>query len=333
MKKPLSYSKLNLTIGLFFLLAFSVQAQQNKPTENIGLETLDETFFFGGLSATILDPGKVEVNFYTSLFSTWLAVHESVIESPVRDRLRLSEFTGNLEAYYGLSADGRWDLGLRLRHGRRRLDNSAQSSPFKVLKSSRGTDEAENIGTDKTYAGLKEVGLRFRLMPFKSVPELTLNAGYSISPIKTEEDQEFLLADRNTVDLNLSYFIDINKGGSSYYYFILNGLAYLPSATNDEALYNSAASFFVVQRLGANFVIFPGISYNLTFKPPSVADDALIKTNEQVLGTLGLQYQPSNNFSVNISGAIPLLLETSNLLVRQVRESYSFVSLGGRFLF
>jgi len=333
MKNPFTFSK--RCLSLLFLCALSLQlhAQQNKPTQNIGLETLDETFFFGGLSATILDPGKVEVNFYTSMFSTWLAVHESVIESPVRDRLRLSEFTGNLETYYGLSADGRWDLGLRLRHGRRRLDNSAQSSPFKVLKSSRGTDEADNVGIDKTYAGLKELGLRFRLMPFKSVPELTLNAGYSISTVKSEEDQEFLLADRNTVDLNLSYYIDINNGGSSYYYFILNGLAYLPSATNDEALYNTAASFFVVQRLGARFVIFPGISYNLTFKPPSVADNALIRTNEQVLGTLGLQYQPSNNFSINVSGAVPLLLETSNLLVQQIRKSYSFVSLGGRFLF
>ena len=328
----LKFSKASLLLAAIILCSVTLKAQQNKK-EDIGLETLDESFFFGGLSATILDPGKVEVNFYTSMFSSWLAIHESVIESPVRDRLRLTEFTGNVEAYYGVSADGRWDLGLRLRHGRRRLDNSALSSPFKVLKSSRGTDEADNVGVDKTYAGLKEVGLRFRLMPFKNVPELTLNAGYSISPIKAEEDQEFLLADRNTVDFNLSYYVSLNKSATSYYYFILNGLAYLPSATNDEVLYNSSASFFIVQRLGARFILYPGLSYNITFKPPSVGDEALIRTNEQVLGLLGVQYQPSNNFSLNVSAALPFLLDSSNLLVQQVRESYSFVSIGGRFLF
>lgn len=331
MKTLLQSSKIFLLLVCTFF-TFSSYAQQNR-SNNLGLETLDESFFVGGLSATILDPGKVEVNFYTSMFSSWLAIHESVIESPVRDRLRLSEFTGNLEAYYGLSADGRWDLGIRFRHGRRRLDNSAQSSPFKVFQSSRGSDEADNIGVDKTYAGLKEFGLRFRLMPFKNIPELTLNAGYSLSPIKSEEDQEFLVADRNTIDFNLSYYISLNKSATSYYYFILNGLAYLPSATNDEALYNSSASFYIVQRLGARFVLFPGISYNITFKPPSVSDQALIRTNEQILGLLGLQYQPSANFSLNVSAALPLLMESSNLLVQQVRESYSFVSLGGRFLF
>ncbi|MEM6321691.1 MAG: hypothetical protein AAF960_28790 [Bacteroidota bacterium] len=331
MKTLIQFSQA-LFVGLFLSIPILSQAQQNK-AEDIGLETLDETFFFAGLSATILDPGKAEVNFYTSMYSTWLAIHESVIESPVRDRLRLSEFTANVEAYYGLSATGRWDLGLRLRHGRRRLDNSAQSSPFRVFQSSRGTDEADNVGTDKTYAGLKEVGLRFRLMPFKNIPELTLNAGYSISPIKSEEDQEYLIADRNNIDFNLSYFISLNKAATSYYYFILNGVAYLPSATNDEALYNSSASFFIVQRLGSRFVLFPGISYSIAFKPPSVGDEPLIKTNTSVLGTLGLQYQPSNNFSLNVSGALPLLLDSSNLLVQQVRESFSFVSLGGRLLF
>jgi hypothetical protein len=314
------------------MIVTSLIGQQNRQ-EEIGLETLEESFFFGGLSATILEPGRVEVNFYSSLFSSWLAVHESVLESPVRDRLRLSEFNANVEAYYGLSATGRWDLGLRLKHGRRRLDNSAQSSPFKVFDGSRGTDEANNFGTDKTYSGLKEVGIRFRLMPFESVPELTLNAGYSFSPIKSEEDQQFLVADRNSIDLNLSYYVSLNQSQTSFYYFILNGTAYLPSSINDEALYNTTASFFIIQRLGSRLALYPGLSYNLAFKPPSVGDKSLIRTNTQILGQLGLQFQATPNFSFNVSGALPFLLKSSNLLVRQVRESFSFASVGGRMLF
>ena len=59
----------------------------------------------------------------------------------------------------------------------------------------------------------------------------------------------------------------------------------------------------------------------------------MIKTNDQVLATLGIQYQPTNDFSLNVSTALPLLLETTNKLFQPVRESFSFVSIGGRWTF
>ncbi len=312
----------------FLLGSFFSFGQDDK----IGLELLDEeSFFFAGLSPSVLVRGKVEVNFYSSIFSNWLAVHESVIDSPIRDRLRLSEFLANAEVYYGTSASGRWDVGTRFRYARRRLDNSAQSSPFKVFEKSES--EAENAVVDKTYSGLREIGIRFRMVPFQNIPALTLNGGYSFSPIKSEEDQKNLAADRNSFDLNVAYYIELNN--NAYYYFIANGIAFHPSAVNEEWLYNTTGSFFLVQMIAnRKLAIYPGLSYAIAFKPPSaVSDHSLVKTNEQLLGILGLQFQPSGSFSLSLSGAIPLILESANLLVRPVKESYSFVSIGGRFLF
>ena len=321
--------KHNFILLSFLLSAFLLSAQDRE----LGLELLEEeSFFFSGISPSVLVRGKAEVNFYSSLFSTWLAVHESFIESPVRDRLRLSEFLTNAEIYYGVSISGRWDLGARFRYARRRLDNSAQSSPFKVFKTEES--EAANMIVDKTYSGLREIGVRLRVVPFESVPALTLNAGYSFSPVKSEEDQKNLVADRNSFDLNIAYYVGLNN--NAYYYFIANGTAFHPSAVNEEWLYSTTGSFFIVQMLAnRKLAIYPGLSYTIAFKPPfnTSSDYSLVKTNEQVLGILGVQFQPFNSLSLNVSGAIPLILENSNLLIRQVKESYSFVSVGGRFLF
>ncbi len=322
------YQLLSILFICVLILGFSKNILK---AQSIELDTLERAFFVGGLSPSILSEGKIEVNGYSSIFSSWLAVKRSASDATVIDRLRLSEFSTNIEAYYGLSASGRWDLGLRLTYVRRRLDNAARSSPFRVL----GGDDLEdnNVGVDKTYAGMREVGIRFRLLPFLNIPSLTINGGYSLSTIKEEESQIHLAADRNRFDLNLAYYISINNSGTSYYYFIMNNTVQHPSSINKQWQFNTSLSGFVVQRIAGRFVVYPGLSYTLSYKPPSSGDGGLIRTNQQVLGVLGLQYEPSQNVNLNISWAIPLLVESSNVLIDQVRSSYTFVSIGGRYVF
>ena len=322
--------KTGLTLFTILLYSSILWSQINDDT----LELLDESLFIGGLSPNVLTKGDVEVNFYSSLFSSWVGLHESAtVESPVRDRIRLTDFNTNLETYFGLSRNGRWDIGARVRYGKLRQANAASDSPFDVFKSD--DSESANIGTDKTYSGLREIGIRFRLVPFKNVESLTINAGYSYGEIgNSSDDESFILADRNSFDLNLTYYVSLNS--NSFYYFIFTGKSSqagsLPQTA--EALHNTTGSFFIAQRLG-KFVVYPGISYSLDFKPPSAgsfSDHSLIKSSEQVLGTLGIQYQPSYNISFNISGSIPFIISTTNLRQRLIRESYSFVSIGGRIL-
>lgn len=316
----------------------SLFAQRNLPED--GLATLDENLFIGGLSPNILQNGQAEINFYNALFSNWVAVHESVVESRVVDRFRVSDFTTNVEGYYGISNNGRFDVGLRLKYARRRVDNAARSSPFEVF--SKSDEEAENVGIDRTYTGVREVGFRLRFLPFVKIKNLTINAGYSLSPVKSETIQQYLGADMNRFDINAAYYVALNKSGNSYYYFSLNGVAAIPpigklddiNPFNDKMRYEAGGSFFIIQRMGP-FMLFPGLSYNLSFKQPDLAnsDKSLIRTNEQVLGLLGLQFTPSNNFSLNITGALPFILKNSNKLTQTVPESFSFLSFGGRIAF
>lgn len=320
-----------LSITTFlFISSISLFAQQNK----VELELIEEeALFIGGLSTNVLTQGNVEINFYSALFSNQVTLHESALtESPVRDRFRLTDFTTNVDVYLGVTRKGRFDLGARFKYARRRIDNNARISPFKVFGS--GDSEAA-FGRDQTFSGLREVGLRFRLIPIESIPDFTITGGYAFSPRNGEqEDVRSLGADRDLIDLNLSYIATLNN--NSYYYFILSNTAAPNSfiSISQEWLYNTNFSFIVVQ-LFANrkIALYPGITYNIGYKPPFRGDKTLIKTNDQVLATLGIQFQPTNDFGLNISTALPLLLETTNKLFQPVRESFSFISIGGRWTF
>jgi hypothetical protein len=321
----------------FYFFLFLITPVIILPAQNSLLPTLDdsETIMVGGLSANVLQPGQEEFNCNASLYSQWLAIYDAPDQGIVTDRYRLTEFVTKLEAYYGISRNASWDIGLRLNYARRRLDNAAQSSPFKVFEEANIFDENDPTrGQDQSYAGLREIGLRLRLLPFQRVPQLSLNMGYSFAPNQETTVQENLNADRNSFDINLAYYIALNDNVSSLYYFILNSTAYSKGtiASNNTPLYSSSFSFLVVQRLGS-FVIYPGLSYVIGYKPPHVSEKTLVKYNEQVLGILGVQYQLNTSVNFNLSTSYPFLSESPNLLQEQVRNSYFFLNLGGRVLF
>ena len=71
-------------IGIL-LLFFSIHlnGQETESEGEGGLNLLDESLFVGGLSPVVLDHEEMEVNVYSSLFSSWVALHSSAVqESP-----------------------------------------------------------------------------------------------------------------------------------------------------------------------------------------------------------------------------------------------------------
>ncbi len=329
---------LSVLIAISCIIATPTQAQEESSLlEDEGI------FFIAGLSPVVLQTGRFEVNYNFSLFSTWLERPQSPTSTIIFDRFRLTEFNTNVEAYYGFSQTARWDIGLRIRHGLRRVDNAATSSPFKVFDFSEPEGEGTVTGLDETYHGLREVGLRFRAVPIKAVPQLSINTGFSLVPTTDEETERFLNANRNSFDLNIAYYISLNESNSTFYYFLINGTAFGKSSLEDEEndvflfntdkwIYNSSASFFILQRLGP-VSLFPGISYSINFNDSNFDDKGLVKSFEQILGIVGAQYQVNSNLNFTLSGTFPFRIESYNLFQRPVRETYFLVGLGGRVLF
>ncbi len=318
---------ISTAIKVTVVMLFVFQQMSSFAQSDSGLEKIDESLFISGLATNILQKDHFDIVNFSSFNSFWWAVHRSTEPSPIVDRLRYSQFNTTLDAYYGFSYSQRWDAGIRLRYARSRLDNVASSSPFKVFQSFNS--EEENVNVDKTYGGVAGVGIRLRLMPVASLPELSINTGFTFSTVQDDEAALNLGADRNVFDLNITYYSEINA--DNYYYFILNGSSFLPGENNDNTLFTSGASFFLVRMLSAQrWVVYPGLSYNMSYKSPEFLDQALIRVNEQLLGIVGIQYQPSINFSISTSVGIPIWLNNSALQISQVRNSYSLVNLGIR---
>jgi hypothetical protein len=309
------------------LLLFTLFSKPIVAQSDSGLEKIDESLFISGLATNILQKDHFDIVSFSSFNSFWWGVHQSIQASPIVDRLRYSQFNSTLDTYYGFSHSQRWDAGIRLRYARSRLDNTASNSAFKVFRSY--SEEEDNVNVDKTYGGLAGAGIRLRFMPIGSMPELSINSGFTFSTVQNDTTARNLGADRNVFDLNVTYFSKINA--NNYYYFIANGSMFLPGENNEEILYTSGLSFFLVRMLNAQkWALYPGLSYNMSYKSPEQLDQVLIRINEQLLGIVGLQYQPSARFTYSTSIGIPIWLNNSALQLSQIRNSYSLITLGLR---
>ena len=296
-----------------------------------GLDTI-QTFIVSGGSSTVLRNGQAEVISNSILNSYRLNFHQNGENSPILDRFRRSQFISDLFVFYGVSPSGRWDAGLQIKYGRSRLDNAASSSIFKVFEGTSSEDESDdpNAFIDQTFGNVANIGLRFRVMPITSVPQLVINGGYLFSSVKDETEQVQLGADRDAFDIGITYFREINV--NTFYFFGANGQVFLPNSIVDEALYNTGASFFLVQRTtNQRFTFYPGLAYQISFKP-SVLDSNpdLIKVVDFLFAYAGAQYAPNRKFNIFVNAGLPLIVNTTNPQQIIDRPSYSLISLGFR---
>ncbi len=325
--------RLLTTFCLLFSIATITHAQKFKYSIP-GLDTLS-TFIVAGGSSTVLPNGGAEVISSNTLSSFWQAIHQNGDNSPILDRFRASQFVSDLFAFYGVSSNGRWDLGLRVRYVRSRLDGSATSSPFRVFDGEKVDAERNaffdpNSIINRSLSGLTGVGIRFRVMPSRSVPQLVVNGGYTLATVKEETEQRQLSADRDAIDIGATYYKELTP--NTFYFFSANAEAFLSSPVNPVNTYTSSGSFFLIQRTSNNrFTFYPGLTYTIRFRPSELeSNPSLIRESDFLFAFGGVQYAPNNNFNVFLVGGFPLISNVTNPQVEIVRASYSLFSLGFR---
>jgi len=309
------------TLSFGFVLMVLILPYKSNAQDSSALPTLDSLprLFLAGLSPVILQKDGIEVNNFNPLTSFWLAVQETPPElagAQITNRYRYSLFESYWRVSYGFSYSKRWDLGAEFRFSRRRLDDDANSSPLKVFSS----DDPGSI----TYQGLSMVGARVRFMPFRSVPELTLQSALTF-PVAKEEVQKGLALDRTQFDLGATYYKNLNK--RTYYFLQTNWLVRFANSDNDRSTHQFSASAFLVESLFNHRVyLYPGLTYAGNFQ--KFPDGSFNQISYQILGGLGVQYQPVRFFSASLYAQIPFTLESGSSTTEWVRESYSSWTLG-----
>jgi hypothetical protein len=319
-------------LALTFTTLIQVEAQKFRHSI-AGVDTLEQSFIVSGSASSVLRQGQAEVILSSNLISYWIAFHENGKNTPILDRLRNSLFQTDLSAFYGVSQSGRFDAGLQVGYARTRLDNSSTSSPFRVFKKTLSDDSAETgftqVRFDESFGGISYVGARFRFKPVAYEPGFLLTAGYSKTLISDESKRVQLGADRDYFDVGASYYKSVTP--NVYYFFSTSLRGYLASEITDQSLYNSSFNFFLIHRTNSQKLTFyPGISYNLGFKPSKYDSHPFIKTTEFLFAYGGIQYSFDRKSNIFITMGLPLFLNIVNPLQDIVRESYSVAVLGAR---
>lgn len=305
-----------LLLGLLCALLFSFPAfGQNDETENES-----EDFFFGNISPVILPKDAIEVNFVNSLSSVWVNTRDRYT---VVDRTRTSRLDHWARVSYGFSESRRWDLGAELRYTQVRSDGEARSSPFRVL--------GDQTSTGQSYRNLSMLGIRLRVTPFESVPELTLQGTASFAVVKDEVEARALQADRHQTDFIATYFRQIS--GRHHLFLQAEWLTQFRSDENDRTThFPVVGAFIVTDFLDNRIYIFPGLTYAGTYEQRY--DGARLRNfGNQLLGSIGAQYQPSSSLGIFVNTSTPFVLDSGSQRFEFVTRSYIGWSLGLRAVF
>lgn len=298
---------------LTFLISIPAIAQFSKE---------GEAKFYTGISPVILPQGGIEVNFLNSMASFWLATKEyNPVSNSTRiaNRYRFTRFQQLLRVNYGFSSSGRWDLGAELQYTHSRLDDEARSSPFRVL--------GGNTESGDTDRGLSMAGLRLRFMPFGDLPELTVQ-GMAHFPINRNIEKSAKLgAQRTQIGLLATFYQQLNT--RTFYFLQGDWRTQLASNELDKTTHTpSLSGFLVIDTWEQQWYLFPGLTYSPTLQ--KVASGSLVRVNQQLLGSLGGLFQPTDAFGIMLNWQVPFILESGSQSTEWVRESFSAVTLGVR---
>jgi hypothetical protein len=322
---------LYVTLSLIALgLQLIAQEKKVEKAEKVEKEEKEEISFFTGISPVILNKSQTDINLSNTLTSFWLTSTQyipSVDAYRIADRKRYSRFDQLLRVTYGFSENKRWDLGLELRFAHTRLDEAARSSPFRVLQGIKS-----DTSTGRSYHGFGLMGLRARAMLFKNIPELTIQGSVHYPMARSPESSRKLGYPQTQAGLGASYFI---QSGSNTFYFIqadwttrfqaeLENVGFF--ATNHII---SGSTFMVVKIWEDSWYVFPSISYNVLGR---IDKGNFRRLNQQLLGGLGLFFQPSPQFSILINANLPFLLSSGSNLITYDKETFTGITIGLRTL-
>ncbi len=308
--------------SLIFFMRSPVSGQALQAPARDSLQPL----YLAGVSPVILGKDQVEVSFVNSLTSFWLASREAAPDGvPTVNRYRFTNFDQLLRVSYGFGHSGRWDLGAVLQYRHRRLDDEANSSPFRVFQ---GDD---NPTSSQTNRGLALAGARLRFMPFAALPELTLQTSVAFPVAKDEELRRDLGADRTQADLFATFYKPFNP--RTYYFLQAGWLTQFSNPENDQTTHQLSGSGFLVHSLfDYKLYLYPGLTYAASLQKLR-NQSGLRRINQQLLGGIGVQYQPWRVLSFSLYGQLPFILDSGSSATEWVRESYLSWTLGIRAIF
>ena len=289
------------------------------------LEENEESIFVDGVSPILLERGEIEVSNTSSLISYWNKIRLVNIDGGIfNNTYRLSLFQNKTSISYGFSESNRWDLGAEIVYVKRRWDDNANSSPFKVFS-----------GDELNTSGLAYLGIKGRFQPFESIPGLTLQALLRLPVANGEQLRRDLQASSMQFSLFTTYYTQLNYGTAL---LLQGGWSYTLPKTIEESGVRirpnhalSLGGFMAVNLFGQKIYAVPGLTYSGNFRK-SARSSSILQLSHGVFGEMILQFQLGGNATLNLQQSYPFLFESYSPTVEFERRSFTLTTLGIRVI-
>ncbi len=271
-----------------------------------------------GLSPSVVSHGRFEVALFNQLGTEKRYTEFDSISSTAR----FTSLYHVLQAGYGVDKYNRLNLGASLIFAHTRSDGDPNSSPLAVL----GGNDLYSIGFHKMAA----VGLYARGIPFRKLPELTIQAGVFFPATNDLIARSFSGYDRTLTQLQFSFYQQFSP---LFYLFATAETNVLFSNKNrKQTSVALPVSLYPVVRLGyySSTYLFGNLGYNGQFNK---VEPGFLKSNGYRLQCgLGAQHYFNRDFSVYLQLQFPVAIGTKSTTTTTLKKGAFTLALGARYV-
>lgn len=305
-----------LCLLLFVLQGSAVYAYILDAGSSGKLDTVPSYLFFAGLTPSMIGQGQWEFNLYNAL-STQKYI--PALSKP--EVYRGSSLQQALQLWHNPFPSDRVNVGLGLRLGHQLTDLMEDRSPLRVLG---GGDESSTA-----YHGLAAVGPAVRFIPFARLPELSIQSSFLLPIGKDLATRQALGWDRSAFLLQGAFQQQLSPW---LYGFVSTGATLL--FKNDDRMQSTLSIPTAVYLAGrvaqSKWYVLADLSYVTSYNDRF--EGPLRHVFSQWLGGAGLQFYPSNSWTLLLLWERSLGMNNVGSSTEFINGSFNQVSLGVRYL-
>jgi hypothetical protein len=272
-----------------------------------------------GIAPSVVSHRQVEVAFFNQL-----STEKSVFEfDTLSETSRFSALYNVLQVGYGISKKNRLNVGGIFVFANTRFDADEDRSPFAVF----GSGDSSAIVFHKPAA----IGGYVRGIPFRRLPELTVQAGLLFPATGDKVARQFSGYDRVVAQLQVSFYQQLSP---LFYLFAAAQTSVL--FANDTRKQTSVLlpfNLYPVFQLGrgSKAYLYGNLSYTAQFN--KVSPGFLRNSGQRVMYGIGGQYYFSPAFSVYAQMQFPAVIDLESTTTTILKEGAFVLALGGRWVF
>jgi hypothetical protein len=230
---------------------------------------------------------QFEIKIFNNIYS------QTSFRDDEKNKIDLGErqnfLTSQWQFSYGVSKNGRLNVGLDFYIQAVRYDSVKSTSPFKLFSKD---------GASFSRSALAYIGPRVKFSPIKKVPRLSVQSAFLLVVERNLETPRFLAHDGSTWWTQFFYDHTIKK----FQFFLEGSIIYRFKENSEQiAFMRAPVSLFINYFPLPQFTIYTMIQHSPVFKRlPEGSETTFARTGHFTQAGIGLKYQITDEFDIEL---------------------------------